>query len=170
MKQTTLLIFLLISFLSWGQDNSSKIVSIFQNADSIVLVSHESLITSGEPGKGSIKLKLVLDGNLNYAIVHEIAKLDRNSIDTLTHLLTEPNNDTEIWQLSCFDPHHAICIYKKGKLTYFNICFGCQKFVLYDRDIVEEKILDQKVWQELESFFKARKFNYEMPNENKPIQ
>ncbi|MGG9963735.1 hypothetical protein [Ferruginibacter sp. SUN106] len=98
---------------------------------------------------------------MNYKIVKEHYQLDKKEIDSIAAIIITPNNDSIIRDISCFMPHHGILIFKNGKCSYFDICFGCRHFIT-SKDIKLSDELDDKTWNALESFFRNRKLNYEL--------
>lgn len=159
-----LLLFLSISFSAFGQE--SNVLQKFSHADSVIIVSHESLVLSGPPGKPGIRLELVKENKPDYSIIREIKKLDKISIDSLAVILLSPDNDPDINTVFCFEPHHAIFIFTGELISYFDLCFACKRFVTTNDIAVSERILSNQVWHLLESFFRNRQIIFELPSVN----
>ena len=88
--------------------------------------------------------------------------LDKSEADSIAAILITENRDSIIQDIQCFEPHHGILIFKKGKCSYFDICFGCRHFIT-SKDIKISDELSDKTWNDFESFFRNRNLKYEMP-------
>ena len=126
---TITFLILTLSASAIGQNKKNNFKHIFSNSDSVLISSHEDLRTSNSSGKGWFYKPITINGNYNKAIVHEILKLDNISKDSLVNILTTINKDSIIQDIQCFEPHHSILIYRNGKCSYFDICFGCRHFI-----------------------------------------
>jgi hypothetical protein len=149
----------------FGQNAQNAVVKKLTSADSVILVSHlRTAIPVVDPvtKKWIGSVKLVDKNKPNYKIIKESLKLNADDIDSVATILITPNKDTILEDIKCFIPHHGILIFKKGKCSYFDICFGCRHFVT-SKDIKLSDNLSVKTWKELESFFRNRNLNYEMP-------
>ena len=148
-----------------GQKLQNNVFQKFISADSVILVSH---LTTSIPIVDSItkrwigSVKLVGKNKPNYEIIKKSVRLKRNDIDSIATILITANKHTIIQDNSCFIPHHGILIFKKGKCSYFDICFGCRHFVS-SKDIRLSDALSNKTWNDLEIFFRNRNLNYKMP-------
>ncbi len=116
-------LFAFFSLSSFAQDSVSNVRAILTEADSVIIVRHETLLVPGKPGRASTKKEIIIDGKPNYAIILELHKLDHKSIDSLAFILTKESND-DITIMNCFVPHHTIYIFKNETLSYFDLCFG----------------------------------------------
>lgn len=149
----------------WGQTSQNKLYPKIVQADSVILVSH---LTTCFPNVDSLTkewldpLQLVVKNKLNEPIVKERYRLQAKETDSLARLLITPNTDREIEDINCFMPHHGILIYKKGKCSFFDICFTCRHFVT-SKDINLSDELSNKTWKMLEQFFRVRGLRYELP-------
>ena len=145
---------------------TNKRFQIFSKSDSVIIVSHEAtdgvLIVEDSTGKRIKPPQLLISGKLNESIVKERRKLDSTHISKLTRILARPVADKTIEEGKCFIPHHAILIYKSGKISYLDICFGCRGFVT-SKDLEFIDAFDKKKWQQTESFFRSLGITYEMP-------
>ncbi|MFM6924826.1 MAG: hypothetical protein ACKOU7_04940 [Ferruginibacter sp.] len=154
------LIFALFIFCSldvFGQDGVNNVQSILSAADSVVIVQHETLLVSGKPGKPSTTKEIIVNGKPNYSIIIKSIKLDRAGTDSLAVILTK-EIDGDIVTMSCFEPHHAVYIFKNNTLSYLDICFGCRIFSHSEDINTGGHKLTNETWFELESFFKTRQF------------
>ena len=131
-----------------------------------MISSHEDLRTSKGSGKGWYYKKILVNGQPNKTIIREIYTLDKISRDSLSTILTTPNNDSIIQDIKCFEPHHSILIYTKGKCAYFDICFSCRHFITSKDIKVENDELSDKSWETLKLFFQNRNLNFEMTKNN----
>lgn len=160
----TIIFFILsLSFSINGQNKKNNFEYIFSNSDSVFITSHGDLQFSKGPGKGWDYKKITINGKYNKEIVREIFKLDRISKDSLSAILTTPNNDSIIEDIQCFEPQHSILIYRNGKCSYFDICFGCRHFITSKDIKFEDDDLSDETWNSLELFFRNRNINFEMP-------
>jgi len=150
-------LFIFCSLDALGQGTVSNVRAILTAADSVIIVQHETLLVSGKPGKSSITKEIVVHGKPNYSVILKSLKLDRRSIDSIAVILTK-EVDGDIVTMSCFEPHHAVYIFKNKTLSYLDICFGCHIFS-HSKDInTGGHQLTNETWLELESFFTARQF------------
>lgn len=164
----TLLYIIPGSVSSFAQKHEQKVYSLFNRADSIVIVSHLTTYIPivDEITKQSLGFrKLVINKKPVYSIIKESITLDKNAIDTLVKILLTSNRDIIIEDYKCFIPHHGILIFKKGKVSFFDICFTCNHFET-SKNIKLSDELSLKSWQDLELFFKKRNMKYEMPEYN----
>ena len=153
-------LFIFFSLSSFAQKNVSNVRSILTNVDSVIIANHESLFVPEKPiGTPAEKGKeIVINGKPNYSIILKSHKLDSKSIDSLVVILTK-EVDGDINKMACFDPHHIIYIFKKGNLSYFDICFGCHDFSISKDIKTGGHEFTNETWAELESFFKNRGFD-----------
>jgi hypothetical protein len=159
----TILFFTLSSSL-FGQSLTDKVYQIFTAADSVILVSHLTTyipIVDDSTHERIGSYRLVEKNKVNYKIIKERYQLDKKEVDSVAQIIITPNNDSIIEDIKCFMPHHGILIFKKGKCSYFDICFGCRHFVT-SKNIKLSDELDDKTWNALENFFRNRKLNYEL--------
>lgn len=161
-----ILIILFISFFYYGlgQSSNNKIYQKFVNADSVILVSHLTTYTpvvNEKKSERNYSYRLVERNRVNYKIIKEYYKLDNIEIDSIAQIIITPNSDSIIEDIKCFIPNHGIIIFKKGKCSFFDICFGCRHFVT-SKDINLSDELDDETWTRLESFFRNRKLNYDL--------
>lgn len=170
MKTLIIIVAFSISFapLVSGQRHQKNIVQQFSQADSVLIVSHlltNTTIVQDETNKRLGYRRLVIKNKPNYSIIKESIIPDKNSIDTLSQILLTPNRDSIIEDIKCFMPHHGILIFKKGKCSYFDICFGCRHFVT-SKDLIISDELSFKTWQDLKTFYLNRNIQYEINKED----
>jgi hypothetical protein len=160
----TISAFLTLTINLFGQ--SLKQLDKFLKSDSIVIVSHEAtdgvMIVNDSTGKRVKPPQLLISDKLNDMIVKERKKLDSLNTGKLIKILKEPFEDKTIEEGNCFIPHHAILFYKKGKLSYIDICFGCRGFIT-SKDLEFIDGFDKKKWRQMEAFLKSLGITYEMP-------
>lgn len=160
MKPVLILIFLLrLSNLFCQTTLEAKIISAIKNADSVILISHKTTngYMVGKPDEVTIDLPLILNHNINPAIVIKEIKLNNTQKIKLINIINIPDNTTQWTPSKCDEPHNSVLIYKKGKLFYLDICFGCEHLHLSKnlyKGEIDELIMAQKKWGILEKFFK----------------
>lgn len=166
-------LFFIFHFSSgFGQSSNNKVYKKFITADSVILVSHLTTfipIIDDSTHERIGSYRLVENNKVNYKIVKQRYQLDKKEIDTVAQIIITLNNDSIIEDIKCFMPHHGILIFKKGKCSYFDICFGCRHFIT-SKDIKLSDELDDKTWKTLESFFRNRKLNYELIENDSEIK
>jgi len=157
-------VFLTLTFNLFAQ--STKQLERFLKLDSIIIVSHEAtdgvLIVNDSTGKRIKPPQLLISGKLNDTIIKERKKLDSLNTSKLIKILKRPFEDKTIEEGNCFIPHHSVLFYKKGKLSYVEICFGCRGFIT-SKDLEFIDGFDKKMWRQMEDFFKSIGIAYEMP-------
>jgi hypothetical protein len=152
----------------FGQNLNNKVYQKIITADSVILVSHLTTYIPIVDDKTKERIgsyRLVEKNKVNYQIVKEHYQLDSKEIDSVAKIIITPNNDSIFQDIKCFMPHHGILIFKKGKCSYFDICFGCRHFIT-SKDIKLSDELDDKTWNALETFFRNRNLNYELIENN----
>ena len=157
---------------SFGQNLNKKVYQKFITADSVIIVSHLTTyipIVDEETNERIGSYRLVEKNKVNYKIMKERYRLDKNEIDSLALIMIEANTDSTIEDIGCFMPHHGVLIYKKSKCSFFDICFGCRHFTT-SKDITLSDEISDKTWLHLYHFFRNRKLNYELTGETKEKQ
>lgn len=103
-----------------------------QNADSIILVSHEQTegitIVDEQTGEKNFPPKVVVKGILNNKIIHQRQNLPDSLKRRLIDLLTKPVTDSRIETCRTFIPFHAIILFKKGIASFIDVSPGCNLF------------------------------------------
>lgn len=140
--------------IAYGQGSANNIFSVLTESDSVIIVKHETLVVPGKPGWPSTTKEILINGKPNDDIILTSTKLSRRSINSLAVILTKETAG-DIVTMACFDPHHAVYIFRKEKVSYLDICFGCRQFS-YTKEInTGGHQLTNETWLELESFFNA---------------
>ena len=80
----------------------------------------------------------------------------------MIEVLTRKPLKEQIAVSGCFDPHHAIFIFKEGQISYLDICFTCRGLVVSDDISVSYEDFDQKKWEELHEFIQQLGLTYEL--------
>lgn len=107
--------------------NYPALVTYLRSADSIVIVSHDSpnmSLRDKKTGKYRQPPNLIVNGQVSDSAVHERKRLSRKSILELSQILTTPAVD-DVMRSTCFQPRHAVVVYKNKRLAYLDICFDC---------------------------------------------
>ena len=170
-----------LSFCSYGQtlENIVTLRSLFTKADSIILISHETTYPYGV-NSAEIPLGLendtlemnkynrnkinythfIINGDINRSIIVDAIQLSKIAVEDIVRIITRQVMKKTWSPAKCDEPHHSILIYKKGKLSYFDICFSC--FTIHtskDVDFTEFYMDDQK-WDELKGIFIRNNINF----------
>jgi hypothetical protein len=155
---------LLLTFFTCSFSQSKTIKAAITNADSIWLVSHEltyQKIVKDVPNGGYTKMILIVEkGEINYKIIKEKIRLNDSSKNKLIKILTQPNNDSLIQKMRCFTPHHALIFFNKKKISFLDICFGCENFESSKGVGTKDIYAPKAMWKELEKFFLAQGIQY----------
>ena len=104
-----------------------SVLQKFKQADSIVLISHISIWDRLNVPHDSLKgdqCGLLCNGSLNESILLERKQLTFEQQKLLLKVISQPITAPPV-DGGCFDPHHAILLYKNGNLSYIHICFSC---------------------------------------------
>lgn len=153
-------------FFCFSQSNKDSLRLKLVNADKIEIVSHEDLLLIKDKlGKSkSYYRKIVENQKPNKSIINERIKLNAESINDLLKLLNGNPQTIIGYDLSCFEPHHTILIYKKNKCSYLDICFECKKNSSSGDFLFNENFMkSEEDWYNLEAFFRKSKIEYKMP-------
>jgi hypothetical protein len=176
------LCFLLTTFLfdiSQGQtsENIKLLKQKIQSADSVVIISHEVTAEYGftpelpdwdkKDTSMNLKkwyelhppqppyLKFLEQGKINRKIIIESKTLTSDDQVNLSNILLRQVLIQKINRTTCDEPRHTIIIWKTNIQSYIDICFGCRR-IHTSKDInFSESYLDDKKWNDLESFFKT---------------
>ncbi|MEO6233326.1 MAG: hypothetical protein ABJB11_18625 [Ferruginibacter sp.] len=163
---TIIILVLFNSLLTSAQRGEELIKNKIEQADSILLVSHEDtqgISLVNDLGKSIPLPKLIVSNKPNYKIFKESHLLSNQEKDTLIRILQRPFKDREIVIGKCFVPHHTIFIFKNGKTSYIDICFECLGFET-SADLKELYAFDNQKWTELENYFIKLNFKYKLTN------
>jgi hypothetical protein len=125
-------------------------------ADSVVMISHRTTagpVYDEKTGKTVNAPPLIISGKLNNSIVLESKKIDQATKAKLATLLMKKRKSGPIEMAKCYIPHHSIVIYRKGVISFVEVCFGCMG-LRTSKDIrLSESDFDEKKWDELKAFF-----------------
>ncbi len=127
MKQSFFIIVLCSVFSSLLSQTPKSILQKFKQADSIVVISHISIWERINLPPDSIKgdrCGLFCNGTLNKSILLQRKQLTFEQRKNLLKVISQPITAPPV-EGGCFDPHHALLLYKKGDLSYIHICFSC---------------------------------------------
>jgi len=162
-------IFILIQPLfSFSQTNyRTSLILKLQHADSIKLISHKITegyaVTPETPiGKPFIKdssiYPFLINNKVNPKVIIESKTLNKVYRKKLVKIF-----ERDVWLTkvlaNCDEPQHSILIYKKNKLSYIDICFGCRR-IHTSKDIdFSESNMDLQRWEDILRFFKSNSLN-----------
>ena len=157
------LVVLLFPFAAKAQDSTAILQEKFFGADSIHIVSHEErLQINNKTGEMTYK-DFIVDGRPNYAIVKETVKLNKELSEQLYKILTA-GKDKEYDTPYCFNPHHAILIYKDSVCSVIGFCFECMHWYVVGYHRFDVPVFhNEEVWSALCDFFRRQGIQYEMP-------
>ena len=149
-----------------GQNAHSWLGSVVAGADTVWLVSHESLRSVGKDSSGRSRAfdrPLLVDGHLNPALVTEQVALSGPMLDSLAMILTAVIEFDRVEEALCFDPRQAIVWVKNGVVSYIDCCFHCFRFVASpDLTPLQGKNFGRRKWELLRQFFIHRGLRFEM--------
>ncbi len=155
------------SLVTSAQTGEELVKNKIQQADSILLVSHEDtqgITLVDDSGKEISLPNLIIGHKPNYKIFKERLLINNQEKDTLIKILQRPFNDSEVEVGKCFMPHHTIFIFKNGKTSYIDICFTCLGFETSD-DLKRLYAFDRQKWTELEEYFVKLDFKYKLKSD-----
>jgi len=145
------------------QTNYPALLVHLRSADSIVIASHDSpnmQLMDKKTGKYRKPPELIINGQVNDSAIHERKRLSGRSIDELGKILTTHTVDNGIYT-TCFQPRHAVFIYKNGQLSYLDICFDCSGNT-YKGDLGSPIIFNQEKYRNMYNFFWKQGFRFEL--------
>lgn len=134
-----------------------------KEADSVVIVSHESTNyprTDRKTGKSLPSPELTVNGTLNKSIVYERLKLTYTGVTLLDSIFSAPAGEPYA-PMACFQPRHAVLLYKEGRLSFIDFCFDCFGYSS-SNNLYRTIRFDAHKWQKLYLFFKEQGFTYEL--------
>src|SRR5439155_11703121 len=101
----------------------------------------------------------LLKGNINPKIIlSKKLLLDKQSLIDMLHIKDGKYKHTPA---NCDEPRNSILIYAKGKLSYIDICFQCQR-IHTSGDLKDLVFFDQPRFAKVEALFKS--FNLKVKN------
>lgn len=155
-------LFSMMALSNFGQSSTPNLLDKFKDSDSVIIVSHESLYK--RTPEGIEFQQILINGVPNSSLIIEKKLLTKKYIKSLgttlsTHKPVEPGGLPE--SSGCFDPHHAIFIYKNGICFCMDICFSCTNYRLTEQLVVPENMLGSHYdWDNLKQFFKNQGITY----------
>lgn len=164
------LVILSTSFCNAQNKINSKIISALIKADSVILISHiltEEYAAVSPSDTKKIFFPFLVHENINPKIIIGRALLYPASLEEMIRIIGRPVKNTEWVSANCDEPHNSILFYRKGRLSYFDICFGCHRIHAskdFEYKGLAQIIMDEKKWNDLKIFFKKVRVNYTGPN------
>ena len=138
------------------KDIGGRYGQILQNADSVLIVSHEPTdgidLYDEQTGKSSKPAPLLIANRLNEQIIKESFRVTGPQLDTLARILARPKVDRKIKTGRCFIPQHAIVVYNGKNISYADICFRCRRIISSGKVNLFEGDFDDQKWKELLAF------------------
>lgn len=137
--------------------------SILFLADSVLITSHHSPNyprRDSVTGKQLPRFEIIENGKINYDVVVEKKKLKQSDVKKLSSILFRPATKREI-VTACFQPRHAVFVFKHGKISSLDICFDCGGAACTN-DFHNDLIFDNNKYAALQMFFKKQGFKYEL--------
>jgi len=168
MRPLSISIAFLLLFFSQGssQQRLQILGSKLLAADSVFIVSHEATagisIVDEKTRRPLPPPKLIVNSQLNAAIIHEKCRLTDTALQRFATIITRPFQDTVIERVMCFIPHHAVVLYSKGKPSYIDMCFGCLGIATSKDITITADDFDFRKWNELVAFFRQKGMIYEL--------
>ena len=155
-----------ISNNSKDLNNPDKVLSqAILNADTVILTSHIGREVTGLFDKSNGNLTelpaLLADGRINNKIIKESKIANRETLDSLTSILTKQHSAFSGPYKCGFDPHHTIFLIRTGKISYIDFCFTC--FALdTSKDLEAFDEIGDVEWHRLKNYFKSQGFKYQL--------
>jgi hypothetical protein len=134
------------------------LAQLLQNADSILLVSHEQTygqIFNKKNDSYTETERLVENGMLNRKLINKTVVIEGKEKDSLISILTQPVIGEQIDQARCFDPRHAIIVISKKDVAYLEICFACTG-VSTDKLDISTADFDKAKWDAMYRFIDCK--------------
>jgi hypothetical protein len=158
------LIFLLsCSFQLKAQDYLQSLKLKIINADSVLLVSHETIPEVAATNPKTLKPyplpKLLIKGKPNKTIIKQQVSLNKSQVIRLANLLSNPNDSVRYDGLG-FESRHAIFVFESGIISYLDICFACRHLEHSKNIQIEDGDFTNAKWNELIVFFKEQGINF----------
>lgn len=166
-------LFLFQVIIGFGQTHMAAAGELISKADSVILISHVSIEEYHDkrdivyqPDDSISEMKfpsLFTDTDINPAVIVQKKYLLKKDITILIHIVQKPVKKTRIgWLPLCFEPHHAILIYIKGRLSYIDFCFSCSQLATSPDIKLDNMDFRDGKWKEIKSFFLKYGLTYEM--------
>jgi hypothetical protein len=178
------ILFLLLLFQSrnaFGQNGLKDAARTIMAADSVVLITH---ITVNEyHDKTDVELPGMMDTTLSKKVTF-LSLLQGNSINPAVVVQRQPLTKTEVGLFAaivrkpvkhyrigfvplCFEPHHAVLVYRNGRMSYVDLCFHCRELATSTDFNLDNMDFKDGKWKQLQKFFTDRGLTYEMPDPRK---
>lgn len=157
------------SFSCLSQSKNKQLSLQLNQADSIQIISHVALSKYIEHMSGEIvygQYELLLKGKPNSDLIKEQITLDTKARNELTRFLSNSKKITGGIDIKCFEPRHAILIFKNSTCHFIDICFECKTFsVSKNLTVVPDFLMSENDWEWLEIFFRTQGIQYLLPQE-----
>jgi len=158
------------TFCALGQTGIDEAAHRITTADSVILISH--VVTNENHDKPeaipndttSISFPSFFSGDdINPAIIVQRQLLSKSNIAALAKIIRKPIPKSNIGYVPlCFEPHHSILIYNKGRLSYIDICFHCNGLVTSSDLNLNNTDFKNGKWKDMKVYFLRHGLTYEM--------
>jgi hypothetical protein len=166
----------LYTIVSLGQKDRVNAATLIRNSDSVVLISHITILEYHEKDEGIVEASQILNNTrhneypsffkdrvVNPSIIVQRKLLSKSDILKLSSIIKSPVKRSSIGSVSlCFEPHHAILIYTNDRFSYIDICFHCRDIVNSADISLSNSDFDDRKWANIRSFFKNNDLTYEL--------
>lgn len=120
-------------------------------ADTILLISHK-LLDKYKKYEDVYNPQIVENGRPNKRIIRQQKVLNDTSRKYLANLLGRlPNAVCKT--APCFNPHHAILLFRRGAISVVNLCFECHTLETSPGIHLKVQDFDEQKWADLKSLF-----------------
>lgn len=104
-----------------------------------------------------------VEKDINPAIIVQRQLLHKQDVIALANIILKPVKYGSIGYASlCFEPHHSILIYTKGRFSYIDLCFHCSDLVTSSDLKLTNMDFEDGKWKEIKAFFLKHGLTYEM--------
>ena len=163
-----------------GQTDIDVAARLINTADSVILISHVATQENHDKPDNlvlplgmsndtkPIEFSSFLVGeDINPAIIVQRRFLTNLDVVELAKIIQKHVKKSYIGSKPlCFEPHHAILIYKKGRFSYIDLCFHCSDLVTsFDLQLTNMDFINGK-WEEMKVFFLKHGLSYEIGDNN----
>jgi hypothetical protein len=146
------------------KETSPSLADSIDAADYIVIASHYSTnYPLRDPvTKKPYTPKLMIDGKPNDKIIHQKKKLRPAQVRELKNILMTAVENPYKSYTKCFQPRHAVFLYKNQRIEYLDFCFECTG---YNRSPEFPVIIafDEAKWRTLSDFFRKQGISDDLP-------
>jgi hypothetical protein len=178
-----IIIFSLILINTFGAMGQSRIATagrLIINADSVILISHVGTEENHDKPEGFVLPPGTVEDtkpivfpsffvgeDINPAIVVQRQFLLRQDVVAIAKIIQRPVKSTNFGYVPlCFEPHHAILIYNKGRFSYIDLCFHCSGLVTSSNLKLNNTDFKDGKWKEMKVFFLKHGLTYEMEDKH----